>query len=134
MDWEWRGLAYSPANRYDNIMLELSRAWNLQTVHELHQKVKEKCPELVFLMETKLQSNKMNDIKQRLGFENMIVVDNVGRSGGLALLLKNKAGVEIHNYNSHIHAKVEKANTTPWAFTGFYGHPEAHKRYERGNF
>lgn len=93
------------------------------------QKVKEKCPILVFLMETKLHKNKMGWVKQKLGFNNMLVVDSVGRSGGLALLWSDEKGVEIQNYSHrHIHAKVNQPGTTRWFFTRFYRHPKAQKR------
>jgi hypothetical protein len=104
---------------------------NPSTVGELYRKVKEKCPGVVFLMETKLHNKKMARIKQKMGFNNMLTVDCVGRSGGLALLWKDEMGIEIINYSRrHIHAKVNQANLVPWFFTGFYGHPEAQKRCE----
>jgi exonuclease III len=59
---------------------------NLRTVRELRRLVKEKKPNIVFLMETKLRANKMEKVQSQLGFEHMLVVDCVGKSGGLALL------------------------------------------------
>lgn len=35
--------------------------------------VKDKCPKLVFLMETKLSFNKMEGIKQKMGFRNCFI-------------------------------------------------------------
>jgi hypothetical protein len=73
-------------------------------------------------METKLRNNKM-------GYNNMLVVNSVGRSGGLVLFWKNATQLEILNYSRrHIHAIIKPSNMAPWWFTGFYGHPEAHKR------
>jgi hypothetical protein len=73
----------------------------------------------------------MNMIKLWLGFDNMLVVESVGKGGGLVLLWKEGWGIEIQNYsNRHINAVVSPTNSTPWVFTGFYGHPEAHKRVE----
>lgn len=61
----------------------------------------------------------------------MLVVDYVGRGRGLALMWKEDLGIEIQNYSQrHINAIVKQANGIPWTFTGFYGHPEAHKRTE----
>ena len=89
---------------------------------------------MVFLMETKLRKNKMAPIQQKMGFKNMLVVDCIGKSGGLALLWKEEAGVEIQNYNlHHINAVVTPENLTPWVFTSFYEHPESHKRCEAWN-
>jgi hypothetical protein len=90
-----------------------------------------KCPDLVFLMETKLKSKKMGAIKIWLGFENMLVVDCVRKGGGLVLIWKEGLGIKIQNYsNRHINAVVAPNNSTPWVFMGFYGHPEAHKMSE----
>ena len=61
----------------------------------------------------------------------MLVVDSVGRSGGLALRWKDEMEVEILNFSRRYkHAKVKLINMTPWIFTGFYGHSKAHKRCE----
>jgi exonuclease III len=94
--------------------------------------VKEKKPNIVFLMETKLRTNKMERVRVLLGFENMFVVDSVGKSGGLALLWTVDVGVEIQNYSRrHINAKVCSSPNKPiWKLTGFYGHPDPSKRTE----
>jgi hypothetical protein len=61
--------------------------------------VKVKRPIVVFLMETKLRQVKMERIRYSLGFNNLFVVDSVGKSGGLALLWNEDAGLEIQNYS-----------------------------------
>jgi len=58
---------------------------NPRTVRDLHQMVKEKQPNLVFLMETLSQKSHLERIKQRLGFDGLFVVDLVHKSGGLHL-------------------------------------------------
>ncbi|XP_059436777.1 uncharacterized protein LOC132169841 [Corylus avellana] len=100
---------------------------NPRTVRDLCRLVKVKKPEMVFLMETIMGKNKMERIRSRLGFPNMLVVDCVGKSGGLALLWTETIEVEVQNYSSrHINAKVStKPSMGWWKFTGFYGHPEA---------
>jgi hypothetical protein len=70
--------------------------------------VKAKRPCLVFLMETKMKQRKMEKIRCLLGFQNLFAVDSIGRSGGLALLWKEEAGLEIQNYSyRHIQAAVK---------------------------
>ena len=59
---------------------------NLDAIRELCRKVKDKYPDLVFLMETRLRRNKMDGIRKRLNFVNILIVDCIGRSGGLAML------------------------------------------------
>jgi hypothetical protein len=108
---------------------------NLRIVRDLCRMVKEKKPDLVFLMETKLPSLRMEFIRVRTGFDYMFVVDNMGRSGGLALMWRFELSVEIQNYSRrHINATVQMAvNGQKWKLTGFYGHPDASKRIEAWN-
>jgi hypothetical protein len=87
---------------------------------------------MVFLMETKLRKQKMEIIRSRLGFPNMIAVDSKGRSGGLAMLWGEDIHVEIQNYSQrHINGRVSiPGGGGTWMLTGFYGHPDPSKRYE----
>jgi exonuclease III len=70
---------------------------NLWTVRYLCLLVKEKCPIMIFLMETKLQRERMEIIRCKLGFKNLFMVDYVGKGGGLALLWGEEAMVNIQN-------------------------------------
>jgi hypothetical protein len=56
--------------------------------------VKEKKPLLVFLMETKMNNKKIEFLRAKLKFDNMFVVESVGRSGGLAMLWSDGKGKE----------------------------------------
>jgi exonuclease III len=102
--------------------------------------VKVKCPDMVFLMETKLrQKKKEEEIRTSMGFNNVFAVDCVGRSRGIALLWNNDMGIdleekkdmgiEIQNYSlRHINATVTPLDgREAWKFTCFYGYPEANK-------
>ena len=64
--------------------------------------VKEKRPNLVFLMETKLQALRVELLKSRLGFESVFVVDCVGRNVGLGLFWNDGFEVEIQNYSRRL--------------------------------
>jgi ribonuclease HI len=105
---------------------------NLRTVQELYRLVKQKKPIMVFLMETKLRKKKMEAIRCKLGFPNMLVVDSVGRSGGLALLWGDDIYLDIQNFSHrHISGVIKNlSGGAPWKFTGFYGHPDVSKRVE----
>jgi hypothetical protein len=59
--------------------------------------MKERRPKMVFIMATKLQAHKFDQLKIKFGFDNVFVVDSVGRSGGLALFWSSDAVVEIQN-------------------------------------
>jgi exonuclease III len=68
---------------------------NPRAIRDLHSMVKEKGPDLVFLMETKICNKNMDFLRIKLKFDYIFVVDNVGRSGGLMLLWKKDINVEI---------------------------------------
>jgi exonuclease III len=81
---------------------------NLRTVRDLFRVVKEKCPSLVFLMETKVRKEKMDLIRYKLGFPNMFVVDCMEKSGVMALLWGSEILVNIQNFSlRHINCCVE---------------------------
>jgi ribonuclease HI len=113
-------------------------SWNCRglgnpwAVRDLCRLVKDKKPDLVFLMETKLRRKKMEIVRNKLGFPNMFTVECIGRSGGLGLLWRDEAKVEVQNFSQrHINAIIfEPLVDLSWKFTGFYGHPEAPRRYE----
>jgi exonuclease III len=80
---------------------------NPRTVRDLCRLVKEKKPNLVFLIETKLRTDKLERIRIRIGFNSVFGVDSVGRSGGLALLWSDEISVEVQNYSRlHVNALV----------------------------
>lgn len=91
--------------------------------------MKNKKPDLVFLMETKLMSSRASFLKSILGFDSMFVVDSKGRSGVLILLWDSEWQISNQNYNRrHINASIQMGvSGTIWKFTGFYGHPEVAK-------
>jgi hypothetical protein len=105
---------------------------NPRAVRDLCRLVKDKKPNLVFLIETKLRTAKLEKIRIRTGFNSAFGVDSVGRSGGLALLWSEDSRVEIQNYSRrHVNALVSLSSSGPkWIFTGFYGNPEPWKRHE----
>ena len=105
---------------------------NPRIVHDLHHLVKEKKPDLVFLMETKMNNKKCDSIQIKLGFDYLFCVDCVGHSGGLILMWKADFNVVIQNYSCrHINVIIARSGTSSgWKFTGFYGHPNAAKRKE----
>ncbi|KAF5450453.1 hypothetical protein F2P56_030807 [Juglans regia] len=102
---------------------------NPWTVQDLSLLVKDKRPEVIFLMETMIKTRRVEGLKSKLRMEGCFVVDSLGRRGGLALFWDGQVSVEILNFSQwHINASVKEGNTTEWNFTGFYGHPEVAKR------
>jgi hypothetical protein len=81
-----------------------------------------------------VHANKILEIKNRLGFADSFAVDRIGRSGGLALLWKNKVKCQIINYSQNfINIEIKYEDRSPWRFTGFYGYPEHDRRRESWN-
>jgi hypothetical protein len=94
--------------------------------------VREKKPDVVFLVETKQQTHKLEFLKNKLGFDNQFAVDCKGKSGGLMLLWCSSTKLEIQNYSRrHVSAVALGRDGVPlWKMTGFYGHPETARRPE----
>jgi hypothetical protein len=94
--------------------------------------VKEKKPNILFLIETISRKKRLEWLRVKLGFNGVFVVDPVGRSGGLALFWKDEVQLEIQNYTRwHINVVVKlQDGRSSWKFTGFYGHPNSAKRKE----
>jgi exonuclease III len=79
---------------------------NPRTIRDLFRLVKEMHPDLICLMETKLQSARLECLKLKLGFDYVLVVDSRGKSGGLALFWKADFQVNIQNFSWHINGTV----------------------------
>lgn len=88
-------------------------SWNCQglgnptAVHVLVDIVHLKRLEIIFLMETFVNYNRLQPIKIKMGYHGLFVVDNMGHSGGLALMWKEGTKVNINSYSrNHIDATV----------------------------
>ncbi|VFQ93141.1 unnamed protein product [Cuscuta campestris] len=104
---------------------------NRRTVQELADLVSAKKPDFILLLETKGARGHAEELKVKIGFEGLFVVDSVGLSGGLALLWKENRTANLISYSRyHIDIVVSLQNVVPWRFTGFYGNP---KRDQRGS-
>lgn len=106
---------------------------NPATIQVLMDLVHSRKPNLIFLMETMVNKNRMESIRTKLGFKGCFVVDNVGHSGGLALLWGEGVEVDITGFSKHhVDSSVrwEGAGDIRWRLTGFYGCPERSRRRE----
>ena len=54
-------------------------------VGELSRLIKVQRPQIIFLMETKLKKKGIEEVKNELKIDNVVCVDRIGMSGGLAL-------------------------------------------------
>jgi hypothetical protein len=91
----------------------------------------EEAPVFVF-NGNKTETEEYAIVRNKLGFEGMLVVDPLGQSGGLALLWQEANEVNIQNYSlRHISAIITTAESdSSWRLTGFYGHPDRAHREE----
>lgn len=56
-------------------------------------------PSMLFLSETKMSRQRSEELKWRLGFQNIVGVSSVGASGGLVLLWRNDVTVDLKSYS-----------------------------------
>lgn len=107
-------------------------SWNVRglgrsrTVKRLKNKLRVINPRILFLMEIKLSSKKMELGMLKCGFENRIDVGAIGARGGLSLGWKVNALVQLKSFSSY-HIDVEVHDNEcgdTWRLTGFYGNPD----------
>ena len=81
---------------------------NPQIEDELVALVSSKDPKLVFLMETKVEKPTMERMGRKMSFNNIFVVPQLNRTGGLALLWRDDLSVDVQTYSDrHIDAIVD---------------------------
>ena len=92
-------------------------SWNYRglghprTVQVLMDLVRNKKPCFAFLIETLCNKNKLEHIKMKIGFDGLLVVDRVGRRGGLAFLWNLACVVNLLSYDqNYIDTEVEVAD------------------------
>lgn len=90
---------------------------------------------MVFLCETKCKRDKLENIKNKIGFDFNFIVDYIGRSGGLSIFWKKDLKAELHSYSlNHVSLLVfSKSLNKNWLLTGFYRQPVVSKRRQSWN-
>lgn len=79
---------------------------------------------MVFLSESHMNNAKAIEVKNKLGFDLVHIVESDGRSGGLVMfyILANEVVLNFSSPN-FIDGFVMDGNYVAWLFTGFYGEP-----------
>ncbi|XP_074337072.1 uncharacterized protein LOC141674252 [Apium graveolens] len=91
-------------------------------------------PSIIFLSETKCKKERVEKIKNKLGFVGYFAVDAQGVGGGLALLWKNEGNIAVANSSQNfIDFEVTHELLGKWRYTGYYGLPERGRRAEAWN-
>jgi exonuclease III len=103
---------------------------NPATVKELRDFAKDYAPSVIFIMETQINKNRVENLRYTLGFDNSFAVNTEGRSGGLGLCWKSDVTVSVLKYsNYHIDTKIREGDRAPWRMTFVYGEPIRSLRY-----
>ncbi|XP_074344595.1 uncharacterized protein LOC141683745 [Apium graveolens] len=117
-------------------------AWNChgmakpRAVRFLKETISHYRPNIIFLSNTLVKSNKIADICKNIGFTGFFAVDVQGHreGGGLALFWKNEDAVQIiDSSNNYIDFEVSNDQVGRWRYTGIYGYPEIRRRVEAWN-
>ena len=73
----------------------------------------------------------MEKIKIRMGFEGLLYVDNVGSSGGLALIWRDKNMAQLIAFSkNHINIVINISGMQSWRLTCFHRFLEWSKRQQ----
>lgn len=76
-------------------------SWNCRglgsprTIHFIKEITQQKKPNIIFLSETLVKVEKINELCRSIHFADYVVVDVQGHSGGLALLWNNDGGCKV---------------------------------------
>ncbi|KAL5794703.1 hypothetical protein ACOSP7_003297 [Xanthoceras sorbifolium] len=109
--------------------------WNVQglgntrTFQTLQFYLRQHSPTLVFFIETLSTHDSLERLLVLFGFSSKLVINRVGRSGGLYLFWSDSVEVDLITFSRHhIDTKIKSHGGFIWRFTGFYGHPEGSQR------
>ena len=102
-------------------------AWNCRglgtppAIRTLIEEVRKLNPVVVFLAETKANTNRMKGFQQKIGFTQGIIVPSDGLSGGLAMLWREGTDIRFKSCShSHIDVVVHgESKNGPWRISGF---------------
>lgn len=99
-------------------------AWDPEAVHELCCLAREEGPQVLFLIEIKLDTGGYQRLKRSLLWNKGMEVPRIGLGGGLALLWQDHIDLMVLIRDPyHIDALLLQERIL-WRFTDFYGHRE----------
>ena len=93
--------------------------WTISYLREIRHKHK---PDFLFLSETKQETEFVQKFQDHFGFDNMVTVDPVGRSGGLALFYNEYQIKVLYSSNRMIDVEAVVLENTVY-LTFVYGDP-----------
>jgi hypothetical protein len=99
----------------------------VQALLELQGRLK---PDVLFLSEAHLSKVKAERLKVRLKFDNMLVSESDGRSGGLVLYWNNDLKVTSFEVSKKfIDIRIKEDEADGWRLTGVYGEPSGDRKH-----
>lgn len=111
-------------------------SWNVQglgnpwTVQHLRSLVKEFSPTIMFLMETRIHDSEVMGLKFIFSHYNVLVVNSVGKPGGLLLFWKRDCRLNVESFSqNHFYFVVKEDDGGVWRGTGMYGWPTQQEKY-----
>ncbi|XP_074322706.1 uncharacterized protein LOC141659680 [Apium graveolens] len=122
------------ASRMKHISWNCRGLGNPRAVRILGDLIKSQNPMLIFLSETLVKGDCIADLCKRFGFSGFFAVDEVGRSGGLAILWKITVICNvIGSSQNHVDMHIIKTGIPVWRLTSYYGFPERERWQEAWN-
>lgn len=104
---------------------------HLRAVPALKDLVRTQKPDILFLFETRVNANKIEEVKLKIGFDSCLATDRLGSGGGVAVFWKRSLSCVVTNFASnYINLEITESSKGSWRLTGFYGYPERHRRRE----
>jgi exonuclease III len=110
-------------------------AWNCRglgngpTVRGLLDVQRQEDPDILFLSETKMDKDKVQGFRWKLGLTNCMAKSCEGKSGGLAVFWRKEINLHIRAISRlYIDADVTEEDGFVWRLTGFYGEPSSEKK------
>jgi hypothetical protein len=92
--------------------------------------IRDHCPKIVFLSETRHHKDRVSNLRFRLGLNKSFIVDGVGKGGGIALFWDDSIKIDILSYSLyHIDTKIWCEDLKKgWSGTFMYGEPRVKDR------
>ncbi|KAJ9173812.1 hypothetical protein P3X46_016912 [Hevea brasiliensis] len=104
---------------------------NLHAVYVLKELILSKKPNIIFLCEIIVHSNKIEEIKVYVRCDCCFSLDHLGRNGGLTVLWKCISLVTITTFASnYIDMLNSSLNNVALRLTRFYGYPKRGRRHD----
>jgi hypothetical protein len=106
-------------------------SWNCRelgqprTVQELTRLIRDYCPKIVFLSETRQHKDRVSNLRFRLGLNKSFIVDGIDKGGVLVLFWDDSIKINILSYAlHHIDTKIWSPDLNMgWRGTFIYGEP-----------